>query len=139
MIQYLYFRCLSHATEDLQKVKKAMEFITGISNFKITVEKGYYGNEITILEVEIKKKREIDEFWRRMKKLGLVDEILPLLDELVDEHGTLYLRFNKQEAFLERIALVTHGDAIAMRAKIKSYPMKKDKAIENFKRYVEEL
>ncbi len=139
MIQYIYFRCLSHATEDLDKVKKAMEFITGASNFKVTVEKGYYGNEITILELEIKKGRGIDQFWRRMKKIGIVEEILPLLDELVDEHGTLYLRFNKQEAFLGRVALVTHGDAIAMRAKIKSYPMKKDRAIENFKKYVEEI
>ncbi len=139
MIQYLYFRCLSHATEDLERVKKAMEFITGHTNFKITVERGYYGNEITILELEVKKKREIDEFWKRMKAMGILDEIMPLIDDLVDEHGTLYLRFNKQEAYMERLALVTHGDAIAMRAKIKSYPMKKSKAIENFKKYVEEI
>jgi RNA binding exosome subunit len=139
MIQYLYFRTLSHATEDINKVKKAMSFITGQDVFKETIEKGYYGNSIVILELQIKKKREIDEFWRRMKSLGVVDEIIPLLDELVDEHGTLYLRFNKQEAYMERIAITTYGDAIAMRAKIKSYPMKKSRAIENFLKYIEEL
>ena len=139
MIQYLYFRCISHATEDINRVKKAMEFVTGHNNFKMTKEKGYYGNDIVIMEIEIKKKKEIYEFWKRMKYMGIVDEILPLLDELVDEHGTLYLRFDKQEAYLGRFSIVARGDCIAMRAKIKSYPMKKSRAIENFKKYVEEI
>lgn len=139
MLKYIYFRCFAHATEDVDKVRKAMSFITGHDKFEETEEKGYYGNRIVILQLQIKKKSEILRFWRRMKDMGIVDEILPILDELVDDHGMLYLRFDKQQAYLERAALTTGGDAIAMHAKIESYPMKKERAIENFKKYVEEI
>ncbi len=139
MLKYMYFRCFAHATEDIEKVRKAMEFITGHSKFEESEEKGYYGNRITILQLQIKKKNEIMKFWRRMKELGVVDEIIPMLQELVDEHGMLYLRFDKQQAYLERVALTTGGDAIAMHAKIESYPMKKERAIEKFKKFVEEI
>ncbi len=139
MIQSVQFRCIAHATEDLDKVRKAMEFVTGRSDFEVKKEKGYYGNEIIILHLEIRKKKEIENFWRRMKEYGIVDEILPILEDIVDSHGTLYLRFDKQEAYLGKLALATHGDVIALRAKIKSYPMKKRIAMENFKKFIQRI
>jgi len=139
MIQYIHFRCIAHATEDLERVKKAMEFITGAESFNIRKEKGYYGNEIIILELQLKKKKEIEEFWRRMKEFGIIEEIMSILDEIVDPHGILYLRFDKQEAYLGNVALATHGDVIALRTKIKSYPMKKKIAIENFKKFIQRI
>ena len=136
MMDYLRFRCIVHATENPEKVKKAFIFITGEEQMDVKKEKGYYGNEILIYEHEIKKKKEIEKFWKRMKSLGVVEEIIPVLDEIVDSHGTLYLRFDKQEAYLGRIAIATHGDVIAMKGKIKSYPMKKKNAIENFVKFI---
>ncbi len=139
MIKYIYFRCFAHATEDIGKVRKAFKFITQKDNFKEREEKGYYRNKIIILETKLTKKNEVVEFWRRMKDYGIVDEILPMLDEIVDEQGMLYLRFDKQQAYLEKLALTIHGDSIAMHAKLESYPMKKGKAISNFKKFVEEI
>ena len=139
MIKYIYFRCFSHATEDIDKVRKAFRFITQQDRFNEHREKGYYGNEIIILETKITKKKEIISFWKRMKDCGIVDEILPILEEVVDEQGMLYLRFDKQQAYLERVTLTIHGDSIAMHAKLESYPMRKDRAIENFKKFVEEI
>ena len=139
MLKYIYFRCFVHATEDIDKVKKAFRFITQKDKFEEHVEKGYYGNEIIILETKITKKNEIIEFWKRMKDYGIVEEIMPILDDIVDENGMLYLRFDKQQAFLEKIALTTHGDSIAMRSKIESYPMKKERAMKNFKKFIEEI
>ncbi|MCD6276055.1 MAG: exosome subunit [Thermoplasmata archaeon] len=139
MIHSVNFRCIAHATEDLEKVMRAMEFVTGRNDFEIKREKGYYGNEIIIIELVIKRKKEIENFWRRMKEFGVVEEILPILDEIVDSHGNLYLRFDKQEAYLGRLALATHGDVIALRAKIKSYPMKKKIAMENFKKFIRRI
>ncbi len=139
MIDYLRFRCIVHATEDPEKVKKAFLFITGGDEMNVKREKGYYGNEILIYEHEIKKKNEIEKFWKRMKSFGVAEEIIPMLDEIVDSHGALYLRFDKQEAYLGRIAIATHGDVIAMRGKIKSYPMKKKNAIENFIKFINSI
>ncbi len=137
MLKYMYFRCFAHATEDINKVKKAFRFITQKDKFEEHREKGYYGNEIIILETKITKKNEIIDFWKRMKDYGVVEEIMPILDDIVEENGMLYLRFDKQQAFLEKIALTTHGDSIAMHSKIESYPMKKNRAIENFKKFIE--
>ena len=137
MLKYMYFRCFAHATEDINKVKKAFKFITQKDRFEKHTEKGYYGNEIIILETKITKKNEIIKFWKRMKDYGIVGEIMLILDDIVDEDGMVYLRFDKQQAFLEKIALTTHGDSIAMHSKIESYPMKKDRAMENFKKFIE--
>ncbi len=139
MLKYIYFRCFAHATEDIEKVRKAFTFITQTTRFEEKEEKGYYGNKIIILETKITKKTGIVEFWRRMKRYGVTEEIMPILDEIVDEDGMLYLRFDKQQAYLEKIALTTGGDSIAMHAKIESYPMKKEKAIENFKKFIDEI
>ncbi len=139
MIKYIYFRCFSHATEDIDKVRKAFKFITQKDRFEEREEKGYYGNKIIILETKLTKKNDIVRFWKRMKDYGIVDEIISMLDDLVDEQGVLYLRFDKQQAYLEKIALTMHGDSIAMHAKLESYPMKKAKAIENFKKFINEI
>ncbi len=136
MISSLYLRCISHATEDLEKVKKAMEFISGRRDFKITKKKGYYGNEIRIVEITIKNKKDIKNFWVRMKNLGALEEIMKISDEVMDDHGYLHLRFDKQEAYLGRLAIAMHGDVITLKAKVKSYPMKKEKALKNFKDYI---
>ncbi len=139
MIQYVVFRCFSYATENPEKVRRALEFVAGAEGIKEVRERGYHGNEIVIMEKEIRRKREVRDFWKRLKEAGVVDEIIFRLDELMDESGNLYLRFDKQEAYLGRFTLSWKGDVIAVRAKVNSYPMKKEKAIENFKKYVEEI
>ena len=139
MIQYMVFRCFAYATEDVEKVRRAMEFVAGPGGIELTREKGYHGNEIVIMEKRIKRKAEIRDFWKRVKDAGLLESILPLLDEFMDESGNLYLRFDKQEAYLGNLRLAFKGDVVAVRAKVNSYPMKKEKAMENFKNYVEEI
>ena len=139
MISSVYLRCISHATEDIEKVKKAMEFVCGRSDFKITKKKGYYGNEIQIIEILIKNKKEIKNFWLRMKNLGVLDEIMKISDEVMDEQGNIHLRFDKQEAYLGRLAIAIHGDIIALKAKVKSYPMKREKALKNFQDYINSI
>ncbi len=139
MFHHMHFRTISHATEDLAKVEKAFEFITGRNDFSITKATGYHGNEIIILELEISGKREIREFWRRMKMYGITEEIVAILPEIVDDEGNLYVRFDKQEAYLGNVALAYHGDVIAMKGKIESYPAKKDKAMENFINFINSL
>ncbi len=139
IIDGIYIRAIAHATEELEKVLEALEFITGRRDFEITVTKGYHGNEIKILQLEIKRNKEIEEFWKHLITLGIEQEIMPYLDELIDENGTMHLRFDKQEAYLGRMALTSEGDTIAMRIKILSYPKKKREIIKNFEEFIKKI
>ena len=139
IIDSITLRCISHATEDLEKVKDALEFISGRRDFEEIRTKGYHGNEIIILQVEIRKQSEIVEFWRHLADMGVVDEILPILGEIVDDDGVLHLRFDKQEAYLGRVAIATGGDTIALRMKILSYPRSRDAAIKNFEEFLSRI
>ena len=139
VIDAISLRCISHATEDLEKVKKAMAFIAGRTDLKITRTKGYHGNEINILTLTIKKSKEIESFWYRMLDVGVVNIIAPELDKIVDEECIMHLRFDKQEAYQERIAFTTGGDAIVIHMKILSYPRRKSEALKNFKNFIRRI
>ncbi len=138
-IDSVHLRCIVHATESIDRVKQALRFLVG--DVAITVEntKGYYGNDIKILTANLIKQREIRNFWLRLKELGVLDYIIHRLDDIVDSEGNLYLRFDKQEAYEKRISLSTGGDTIAMHAKLLSYPFRKEKAIENFVKYLNSI
>ena len=60
----------------------------------------------------------------------LLIELSTKLSERVDENCYFYIRFDKQAAFQEQYELITHGDCIAIKSKIKAYPARKDIAIE---------
>ncbi len=136
IIDSIAIRAIAHATEDLDKVKQALEFISGRSDFEVLETKGYHGNKIIVLRLEIKKNMEIKEFWKHLLSLGIEQEIMPFLDDLITEEGTLHMRFDKQEAYRGRLAIVSGGDTIALRVKILSYPRKKSVAIKNFEEFI---
>ncbi len=139
VIDSVSIRCISHATEELDKVMKALEYISGHRDFTVNKTKGYHGNEIIVLQLTLKNSKLIENFWRRMLELGVVDEIMHELENIIDNNGNLYLRLDKQEAYLERIAFTSSGDAIVIHSKILSYPKRKCQAIKNFKEFVEKI
>ncbi len=47
----------------------------------------------------------------------------------MDDSGNLFLRFDKQRAFLGDLKVVDHGDSIHLKIKIAAYPAKKKVAI----------
>ena len=127
-------------SEDKEKVGEAMATLFPFE-FVITVSeaKGHYGNPLLYLEVEMTKKREIKEFWNHlMELLGEQRKFLVnLLEEKVDDQGVLHIRIDKQKAYLGEVELTEGGDAIVVKAKIVTYPAKRDKIIEVAKRLVE--
>ncbi|MBO8182480.1 MAG: exosome subunit [Archaeoglobus sp.] len=122
-----------HSTEDPEKVAEAIATLIPFE-FEIQVSKaeGHFGNPLEFLEVEIKKQREIKEFLNFFLK-EIESQKRKLLDELplrIDENGMLHLRVDKQQAYLGRIALISHGDGIIVRIKITTYPLKREKVLE---------
>ena len=112
-VEKLIIQVLCYATEDPKKVLKAVENVLGADAAKkmsMSSERleGYYGDPITLMRIflldrELCEKAllrilsnlsdsEREELWRDRSKLGR-------------HGGKLYIRLDKQEAFLGRIRL----------------------------------
>ena len=51
------------------------------------------------------------------------------MNNKMDDKGNLFLRFDKQRAYLGDLKIIEHGDAIHVKIKIAAYPAKKENAI----------
>ncbi|MGD0056480.1 MAG: RNA-binding domain-containing protein [Methanomassiliicoccales archaeon] len=131
----LNFRAFVHATEDEERVVKALIFVSGASDVSRMKSSGYHGNPITILEVAVKRKKDIDAFFDKLGKTNIA-ELLRTLDRRIDDECSFFLRLDKQEAYLERIVLSGKDDVIAVRGKIKAYSSKKSIAFEVVAQYL---
>ena len=134
----VHFRVFCHATEDEAKVIQALKFASGADEIKREVSEGYHGNPIIILEVFIKEKRRSKDFFSRLDDAA-IQELLGSLEKRMDDDCNLYLRLDKQEAYLGVMKLTASDDAIAVRAKVESYPKKRETAMKSVTEFLESL
>ncbi|MCS6768897.1 MAG: hypothetical protein NZ570_00455 [Candidatus Caldarchaeum sp.] len=95
----LSIRVHSYATEDVEKVMKAVENILGEVGFSVgkKVLLGYYGDQITVLEYEVSGEHDVAEIFRRVLKslgVGAVG-----VEEKSSGSGRLHVRLDKQKAY----------------------------------------
>jgi RNA-binding protein len=126
----VHFRVFCHATEDEAKVVQALKFASGAEDITREVTEGYHGNPIIILEVFIKEKRRSKDFFSKLSEDEL-QEIIGTLEKRMDDDCNLYLRLDKQEAYLGNLKMTASDDAIAVRAKVESYPKKRESAMKS--------
>jgi RNA binding exosome subunit len=113
-IAYLTVRVFSHATEDLEKVQTAIrntlpEQIAAELTFTKTCLTGHHGNPIVLLEAKFTNKQALPSV---LEKLGaslssLDKEQLNAEMKLHIEKRNLYLRFDKQSAFMGTLKMGT--------------------------------
>ncbi|WP_297091577.1 RNA-binding protein [Thermococcus sp.] len=136
-----------HATEDEDKVLEAIatfipeEIDDDDVIFDIDETTGFFGNPIKVVNVEIKRSRAVRKFIDYFKELLSEEDrgyLLENLDEKVDEEGTLYVRFNKQKAYLGEPEIDEGGDTIQVRIKVKAFPMKKEAVVKAVREWLEE-
>ncbi|NJE49114.1 RNA-binding protein [Thermococcus sp. 9N3] len=136
-----------HATEDEDKVLEAIgtfipeEIDDEDVHFEVEETTGFFGNPIKVVNVEIKRSRAVRTFLKHFKEL--LDEnarryILENLDEKVDDEGTLYVRFNKQKAYLGDVEVDEGADVIQVRIKVKAFPMRKETVVKAVREWLEE-
>lgn len=126
-IAYIDVRVFAHATEDLEKVLAAVRNllpagVLDIVIFRKTNLTGYYGNPITLFETKIKDKNIIRQVFEKLSTgLGLMDK--EFLNKEIKQHmekGNLYLRLDKQSAFLNQLKL-SRTDPIHLRIHFKKH------------------
>jgi len=111
-IAYIDVRAFAHATEDTDKVLTAIqntlptELIETVNIARTTLE-GHHGNPITLYETRIKEKTTTQKVFEKISaNLGIMDkELLSNEIQLHLEKGNLYLRLDKQSAYLEETKL----------------------------------
>ncbi len=111
-VKYVDVRVFVHATEESERVLKATlntlpAELAGIVKFKERVLTGHHGNPITLLEARIKDKR-----LGKASLEKLASDMDPLDKETLNgdfaqhlENGNLYIRLDKQSAYLGALKL----------------------------------
>ena len=111
-IAYIDIRVFAHATEDIEKVLKAVYNIlpTELADeivFKKTNLRGHYRNPIVLLETRIKKREAVETIFRKLTS-GLSSLDKELLNIEIKQHlkkGNLFIRLDKQSAYLNELKL----------------------------------
>jgi RNA binding exosome subunit len=120
-------RTFAHATEDNDKVLKALQNILPSELvetivFRKTGVSGHHGNPIVLFEARVKDKKAAGAVFAKVcAGLGILEK--ELLSREIDQHlekGNLYLRLDKQSAFLGEFKL-GQEDSIHLRVHFKRH------------------
>ncbi|MEM1551238.1 MAG: RNA-binding domain-containing protein [Candidatus Bathyarchaeia archaeon] len=129
-VTHIDLRVFAHATEDEEKVLSAVRNtlppqVSENITFKKSNLSGHHGNPITLFEAKIKEKDHVKAFLEKLaSSLSILDkEILGGEIEQHIEGGCLYIRLDKQAAYLNEFKLGT-TDPIHFKIHFKKSGMK---------------
>lgn len=119
-VSSIEFQVFAHSTEDPDKVLRALFFLSD-EKLKVVKEKvrGHYGNEVIIFRAKASGK-DAERIVRRLASLMSEEDKAKIGRQLplrYDGHGNVFLRFDKQKAYLGEVRLSDYEDVV--RAKIK--------------------
>ena len=134
----LHFRAICHETEDPDRVHQAFTFVTSGAEVEAEETEGHHGNRIIILESHIKDKKGVKAFFARMEAADL-EELLSTLEARIDDDGNIFLRIDKQQAYLGELRMGSTDDPVAVRGKIESYPRKRENDLVSARTFIEQL
>jgi RNA-binding protein len=125
-IAYLEIRVFSHATEDMTKVETAVkntlpETLAAEVVFNKTNCVGHHGNPIVLMETKLTNKQALPSALEKIAA-GLSSLDKEQLNEEIQQHiqkHNLYLRFDKQNAFLGNLK-TAHDDPIHFKIHFKN-------------------
>ncbi len=116
MIERVEVTATSHATEDLEKVGEAIANVLGLEDLEdieVTEVKGHHGNPILYLKLVLRGKKAKEAAKNILKKMDDFDfELLKRDLEQRAEGSKLYLRFDKQRAYLGELSMSSGSDVV---------------------------
>ncbi len=118
-IQSVEVSYLVHATEDPEKLGEAVRRVLGVSSPPETEElEGHFGNKIVNTRHHLTGDSASSTLSSLVGSLSAEarSEVLRNLRLMMDEHGALYLRLDKQSFFAGKLALA-QGNVVRVRVK----------------------
>ncbi len=135
---YIEFKTYCQATEEPDKVIRS---ILNIAGECIELERedaeGYYGNPIQIITGKISRNKDMDKVFEKLPT-SILQTFLKSIEKRVDERCNFYFRLDKQKAYEEEFILSEGGNTIKCRARIESYPAKREKAVDHITSYLKD-
>ena len=115
-----------HETEDPRKVGDAVESLLSTKTGPVSeVMQGHFGNKITRVryhltgaEAEVAFASVADRFSARLR-----EELMGKMKDIIDDHSTLYLRFDKQRLVSGELA-EGYEDPVRMRVRPRAFAVK---------------
>jgi len=119
-VRLLELRVYSHATEDKEKVLKAIRNILGDEYWEKAqvseeVYSGHYGNPVIVITAKIADPEAASRALNHiLSRMGKADRMIMAdsLEDRVDKEGTLYFRLSKQDALLGKLILYEADDVV---------------------------
>ena len=133
-------RAYSRVTEVIERVRAAVlnifpENVRDAVKLKTKQTESHHKQPIIVISSTLSHKQSceatLDYILARLTKPEK-KQIAGSLDLRVDEQGTLYLRFDKQYAFLEKISLYDGPDPISMNIHFREYPRCEQEEVINY-------
>lgn len=123
MISSVSISAIAHATEDPEKVKSAIlnlvpKHLRSSLTVHQTIAKGHHGNPIIFFTVEIsdpKSAREVVDFIISSLSSPEVSSIHDQISLYYDGRSSIFLRLDKQSAYLSTVRLSHSDDALKLR------------------------
>ena len=122
-IQALDVSFILHATEDADRVSAAVRGLVGEgAAFEQEELEGHFGNSIRKLSLHLHGEEAARAFSRVTERMpdGLRRSVAEDIDGLVDEHSSLYLRFDKQRLVHGEVA-AGYDDAVRLKIKPRAF------------------
>lgn len=138
-VSELSLSTISHATEDKNKVNKALlnvipPELRNETELSEVILKGYYKNEIRIIKTVFRSKKAEEVFRYILRGLDDFSKgiIIATLSNRTDKKGShMYLRLDKQMAYLGKLMLREGDDVIKITVTLKNV-----KSIDDIENYI---
>ena len=143
MIHHISLRTSAQATEDPEKVRSSLQFFlppededsrkSDVDIISESITSGYYGNQIIVFEARLHRKKQCQYLIDVIKQhLGneRMSQLIAQLPQRIDDDCNLYIRFDKQKAYLGRLIMTRVRDPLLLKIKLKAYPATKEKGIQ---------
>ncbi|MFW9850728.1 MAG: RNA-binding domain-containing protein [Candidatus Thorarchaeota archaeon] len=130
IVEQLEARAYSRATELPIRVKEAILniFPDDIREYVVISEEsveGYQGIPILIITGSLPSKQQAEQtvthLFQQLSS-GDLDYLQKSIDQRIDDDCTLFLRIDKQAAYLKRIEMTMNADVIQLQISIRSWP-----------------
>lgn len=127
-IRWIEVRTYCHATEEEDRVARALETACPVGETKREALEGHFGNPLVRLTRRVEGARGVGEVWHRWTTSRLPHAIATDIDARVDEDGVLHFRLAKQRACEGDLVMAYDPDTLDVRLKLMAFPAKSDEA-----------
>ena len=133
---WVELRAFCHPTEQEDRVRAAIERAAPGAAVATAQAESHFGPPLLILTARITAAGPKKAFWHRLKGAPGMDAAIESIKDHIDDNCVLHLRLDKQRAYQGEFVLVEHDDVVSVRAKVASFPAKRNEAARRAKTYL---